>query len=83
MKNLRLAASDVLNLPARVAAPEDLRGLVDTIKGPQFATSVGLLKWAARETVAAARAPAKSRKNKKTMDDGMNKMSDWFRRLLP
>ncbi|HLF00799.1 MAG TPA: cell division protein FtsA [Anaerolineales bacterium] len=86
LKNLRLAASDVLNLPARVAAPEDLRGLVDTIKGPQFATSVGLLKWAARETLAAARAPNRSRKpgkSSKTMDDGMNKMSDWFRRLLP
>ena len=86
LKNLRLAASDVLNLPARVAAPEDLRGLVDTIKGPQFATSVGLLKWSARETLAAARAPNRSRKpgkSSKTMDDGMNKMSDWFRRLLP
>ncbi len=83
LPGIRLVASEVLNLPARVAEPTDLRGLVDTIRGPQFATSVGLLKWAARETLAAARTPTRGRKGRKTLDDNISRMSDWFKRLLP
>ncbi len=84
LPGLRSVASEVLTLPARVAEPTDLRGLVDTIRGPQFATSVGLLKWAARETLAAARMPSRGRKGRsKTMDDNLGRMSDWFKRLLP
>ncbi|MBI4315434.1 MAG: cell division protein FtsA [Chloroflexi bacterium] len=85
LRAIRSVASEVLNLPARVAAPENLRGLVDSLHGPQFSTSVGLLKWAARETLAAARAPLPGRRGNrsKTMDDGITKVSEWFRRLLP
>jgi len=83
LPGIRLVASEVLNLSARVAEPTDLRGLVDTIRGPQFATSVGLLKWAARETLAAARTPTRGRKGRKTLDDNISRMSDWFKRLLP
>jgi cell division protein FtsA len=39
-------AERVLNVPARVAAPKNLVGLVDTLRSPAFATSVGLLRWA-------------------------------------
>lgn len=85
LPGLRSVASEVLTLPARVAEPTGLRGLVDTIRGPQFATSVGLLKWAGRETLAAARMPARGRGKgrSKTMDDNIGRMSDWFKRLLP
>ena len=84
LPSIRLVASEVLNLPARVAQPENLRGLADALNGPQFATSVGLLKWAARETIAALRTPAnRQRKKSKTMGDDNSRMSDWFRRLLP
>ena len=38
-------AREVLQLPVRVGAPRDLKGLVDTISSPAFATSVGLLRW--------------------------------------
>ncbi len=83
LPGIRQVASESLTLPARMAEPTDLRGLVDTIKGPQFATSVGLLKWAARETLAAARMPQRGRKGRKTLDDNLGRMSDWFKRLLP
>lgn len=39
-------AQRVLNVPARVGAPRSLIGLVDTLRSPAFATSVGLLRWA-------------------------------------
>ena len=39
-------ARDVLDLPVRVAQPEELRGLVDQLRTPAFSTSLGLLHWA-------------------------------------
>jgi cell division protein FtsA len=40
-------ASEVLDLPARVARPEKLIGMVDRLQSPAFSTSVGLVHWAA------------------------------------
>ncbi len=37
-----------LGMPARVGAPLGVTGLSDTIAGPAYGTSVGLLLWAAR-----------------------------------
>jgi cell division protein FtsA len=39
---------EVLGLPVRIGAPHDLEGLVDTVKDPAYACSVGLLLWGAR-----------------------------------
>ena len=39
-------AERVLNVPARVATPKNLLGMVDRLHSPAFATSVGLLRWA-------------------------------------
>jgi cell division protein FtsA len=44
IKNL---ASEVLDLPVRVARPENLVGMVDRLQSPAYSTSVGLVKWAA------------------------------------
>lgn len=41
-------AKRTLNLPARVGQPIQLRGLVDDIQRPSYATSIGLLMYAAR-----------------------------------
>ena len=42
----RQLASQVMGLPARIAQPQNLVGLVDQINSPAFSTSVGLLEWA-------------------------------------
>lgn len=39
-------AEKVLNVPARVATPRNLVGMVDRLHSPAYATSVGLLRWA-------------------------------------
>lgn len=41
-------ARDVLQMPARIGTPSQLTGLVDSINGPAFSTSVGLLSWGLR-----------------------------------
>ena len=45
LAGIRDLARDVLNLPVRIGAPQDLRGLVDILGSPAYATSVGLLQW--------------------------------------
>lgn len=38
-------AKRVFNLPVRIGEPEELKGLAGDIKGPAYATSIGLLKY--------------------------------------
>jgi cell division protein FtsA len=46
MRGITRVAQKVLGVPARVAKPKNLIGLVDSLHSPAFATSVGLLNWA-------------------------------------
>jgi cell division protein FtsA len=46
IRGITRVAQRVLGVPARVAKPKNLIGLVDTLNSPAFATSVGLLNWA-------------------------------------
>lgn len=39
---------EVLGVPARIGIPEGITGLVDSLRDPAYATSVGLLLWAMR-----------------------------------
>jgi cell division protein FtsA len=71
-------ASQVFAVPARLGAPTGLRGSADTISGPAFSTSVGLLSWG-REQLAPAsdgRAP-----------DALTRLGEglrtWLRNFLP
>ncbi len=45
LPGLKDLARDIMGLPIRVGEPQNLRGLVDTLHSPAFATSVGLLEW--------------------------------------
>jgi cell division protein FtsA len=46
LPGIQRIASQVLNLPVRMAGPENLVGLVDRLYSPAYSTSVGLLRWA-------------------------------------
>jgi len=39
---------DILRLPVRVGIPTNMYGITDTLRDPAYATSVGLLLWAAK-----------------------------------
>ena len=49
LRGIAHVAEQALNVPARVASPKNLHGLVDTLHSPAYATSVGLLRWAMSE----------------------------------
>lgn len=44
LPGIKNVASEVLKLPVRVAQPEHVTGMADTLKNPSYSTSVGLLK---------------------------------------
>lgn len=46
LPGIRTLASRVMNLPVRIAKPENLLGLTDQLFAPAYSTSVGLLYWA-------------------------------------
>ncbi len=53
LPGIRTVASRVLNMPVRLAKPENLVGLVDKLQSPAYSTSFGLLKWAEMFNMAA------------------------------
>jgi cell division protein FtsA len=87
LPGIRKVASEVLNLPSRVAAPQNLHGLVDQLVGPAYSTSVGLLHWALRESLMAPLAGAAGTKKKKkgarSLTVDLDKGLDILKRLLP
>lgn len=81
LPGIRKVASNVLNLPARVAGPQNLHGLVDKLIGPAYSTSVGLLHWAKRESIAPVRRKQQKKSGLKTLD--LSRGVDFLKRLLP
>jgi cell division protein FtsA len=74
LAGIRDVARDMLNLPVRIGVPHDLRGLVDVLGRPAYATSVGLLQWGLRRDLSR---PARPRRS-----SGF-RLSDWLKVLLP
>ncbi|MEK6256616.1 MAG: cell division protein FtsA [Chloroflexota bacterium] len=83
LSGIRKLASEVLDLPVRLARPENLTGMVDRLHSPAFSTSVGLAKWAILmdeyDPVVAARSDGMS------MNGGRNwsRFREVLKRFLP
>lgn len=50
LAGMKQVARDTLGLPVRIGAPRGLEGLVESVRDPAHACSVGLLLWALRYT---------------------------------
>ncbi|NOR89253.1 MAG: cell division protein FtsA [Anaerolineales bacterium] len=46
LPGIRDVANEILHLPVRIAEPERMLGLVDRLRSPAYAASLGLLYWA-------------------------------------
>lgn len=84
LPGLRSLASNVLNLPVRIAKPENLLGLTDQLNSPAYSTSVGLLYWAMmmNETNTPP-SGGNHRTNKKGGKDILSSIFVFLKRLLP
>jgi cell division protein FtsA len=85
LPGIKRVASEVLNMPVRTAQPENLKGLVDRLNSPAFATSVGLLHWALtmHEHELGPSRQSKYHRSKGESNMNLDKAKDWFKRLLP
>jgi cell division protein FtsA len=85
LPGIRQLASQVLGLPVRTAAPENLVGLVDQLKSPAYSTSVGLLRWAAEmsdEITPSGRGRSRSHPRGE-IKVNLDPVKNLFKRLLP
>ena len=74
LAGMRELAREVMQLPVRIGAPKDLRGLVDTISNPAYAASVGLLLWGLRH----GPPPPKPKRG-----GFLGRLLEWLRVFLP
>ncbi|MCC6147249.1 MAG: cell division protein FtsA [Anaerolineaceae bacterium] len=79
LPGIRNLASQVLQLPVRVARPDNLVGLVDQLHSPAFSTSIGLLRWALLMNETAV--PYHSHRKGGAIE--WNSLKSFLRRLLP
>jgi len=77
----REVAAEVLHLPVRSAQPEGMRGLVDQLRSPAYATAFGLLEWAKLQEEQSV-LEGRSRLLGLPKFD-LRRAADYFRRLLP
>ena len=82
LPGIRQLASEALGMPVRTSQPENLVGLVDQLKSPAYATSVGLLQWAAALTLSDT-LPGRERSRHVKGESRMNSVKNWLKRLLP
>jgi cell division protein FtsA len=89
LEGIERLAAEVLHMPVRVAYPHEVAGKTDLIINPAFATSIGLLGWAAREQglgpggelESVQRRPA--RPQSEAFEGWLKKLQAAFRALLP
>jgi cell division protein FtsA len=77
LRDIQILGREVLGLPVRVGIPSGAIGLTDTIMRPAYATSIGLLRWAAYHTEDVGAPTALFNEWK-----GVSRLRGWFREFL-
>lgn len=77
LRDIRTLAREVFELPVRIGVPTGAIGLTDTIMRPPYATTIGLLLWAAYHTDEFG-APMGAFPEWK----GVSRLKGWFREFL-
>jgi cell division protein FtsA len=81
LPGIRDVAGKILQLPIRLAQPDNLIGLVDDLKSPKYSTSLGLLSWALRQDHSAMMEGYKYGVGWPSFD--LRKATNFLRRFLP
>ncbi|MBE2183315.1 MAG: cell division protein FtsA [Anaerolineae bacterium] len=81
LPGIRDVAAEVLGCPVRIARPEKLTGMADTLRSPAFSTSIGLLRLGLQMDTLSTTSPA-SNGGGSSKSIG-KRLGDMFKRLLP
>lgn len=79
LRGLEEVATKVLQMPVRIGVPRGMNGLVDTLKDPAYATSIGLLMWGGHHQEALGRDTSPSPRPWKMF----RRIFLWMRELVP
>jgi len=85
LPGIRAVASRVLGLPVRIAQPENLIGMTDSLNSPAYSTSVGLLRWATLMSEYSYQGGGRRTRASTYSGGGFDweRVSSWLKRLLP
>jgi len=78
MEGMVELAEEVLGMPARLANPESVGGLVDVVRNPKYATGVGLVLHGFRNQGPSTTGPKRRRGVWKWWD----KTKEWFAEIF-
>ncbi len=78
LENAGEVAESIFNVPTRLGRPRGIRGLVDVVNNPMYATGVGLVLYGARHQV---RKKFRIR-DKNIFNRVMTRMKKWFRDVI-
>jgi len=79
LRGIDALARDVLQMPVRIGTPKLMRGLVDAIHNPAYATSIGLLIWGLKH----GEIEKRPRKKGGGIMDVFKRFTFWIRELIP
>jgi cell division protein FtsA len=82
LPGIRNIASNILGIPVRIAAPENLVGLVDRLHSPAYSASIGLLQCTADVVDRRHAFKSSSRSFLDTGIPGLDKVNDYLKRLI-
>jgi len=77
------SAKRMLSLPVRIGTPKEIAGLVDDIMTPAFATTIGLLRYGAKQNIPQENLTSTFKKMKLPSAGFLGKFVDTIRDLLP
>ncbi|HEX2912769.1 MAG TPA: cell division protein FtsA [Chloroflexia bacterium] len=77
------AAGHVLRMPVRIGVPRGLSGLADSLGGPAYASSVGLMLWGLNKRNNAEQLLEANRRGGKNSMAVGRKFGGWLREFLP
>jgi cell division protein FtsA len=84
LSGLADVAARVFDMPVRVGSPTDLEGLVDTISGPAYATSVGLVRWSVSNPYGSGDGGYGNHEERRSSTPGIsNQLKGWLKAFLP
>ncbi len=81
LPGIREVAAEILGCPVRIARPEKMTGMADTLRSPAFSTSVGLLRLGLQMESAVQPQRVSNGSESGVKFGGL--LSGFFRRLLP
>jgi len=78
LRGVKEMSEDILGLPMRLGMPQNVEGLPEIVNGPDYATAVGLIKYAQKEEFPIYERRFVRRKRRSLF----RKMKDWFDEVL-